>query len=303
MAIKGKIFDIQRFSVHDGPGIRSIVFFKGCSLRCKWCANPEGWRIAPDLLHVNDRCRACGECAKICPKGAIIMEPEWRWLPPLCDGCGLCEEVCVFDAARLKGREAGVAEIMAELEKDAAQYNESGGGVTLSGGEALLQAEFAALLLKNSREKGWSTAVETTANVPWGNFLKVLPWLEHVLLDIKHADSGKHRFFTGVPNERILENAKRLGNISHLRLVVRIPVIPGFNDTEEELRAIARIAAAISNVTALHLLPYHRLGENKYGYMGKKYPMEGISPLSGTRMEELRDSTQNEIPFDCLIGG
>lgn len=303
MKISGRIFDIQRFSVHDGPGIRSIVFLKGCTLRCKWCGNPEGWLWAPNLLHVPERCRFCGQCASACPNKAISLENGWHWDRRLCDGCGKCGEACVFDAARLKGRQMKVEEIMAELEKDSVQYLESGGGITLSGGEALLQADFAADLLSRALAKGWDTAVETAGNVPWLNFLKVIPYLRHVLLDIKHACSAKHREYTGVPNRRILENAKKLGQIPGLRVSARVPVIPGFNDTEEEIRAIARIAASLPNAQAMHLLPYHRLGVNKYGYMGIKCEMEEIMPLPATRMEELRDAAARELPFECFIGG
>ena len=241
----GRIFNIQRYSIHDGPGIRTIVFLKGCPLRCRWCCNPESQSFA-------------------------IQEMLTR---------GKREEVM----------------------SDQPYYRRSGGGVTLSGGEALVQPDFATALLDACQWQGITTAVETTGFAPFETVERFLPRLNYVLMDIKHMDSGKHKVFTGQPNELILENARKIAQ-QHPHLTIRTPVVPGFHDTPDEIAAIARFAASLPGVKGLHLLPYHRLGEGKYEGLGRDYDLKGVLPLDNERMQVLLEAAE---PFGirCQIGG
>ena len=255
---KGRIFNIQRFSIHDGPGIRTIVFLKGCFMRCAWCCNPESQSY---------------EIQQMTEKGVL----------------------------KTVGQDVTVAEIMPEVLADSPYFRRSGGGVTLSGGEILGQVDFAKDLLRACKENGLHTAVESTANAPYEKIEQILPYLDLYLLDIKHMDSVKHKEFTAAGNELILENAKKLAN-SGVELVVRTPVVPGFNDTPEEIKAIAKFAATLPNVKEHHLLPYHRLGQDKYAGLGRSYALNGVEPLSKERMEYLL-SVAEESGLRCQIGG
>ncbi|HML45625.1 MAG TPA: glycyl-radical enzyme activating protein [Clostridia bacterium] len=258
MGATGRIFDIQRFSLHDGPGIRTIVFFKGCSLRCAWCSNPESQR-------------------------SEIQEMRMQGKP------------------KTVGEDASVETVMDTLLRDEPYYRRSGGGVTLSGGEALLQPEFARALLAACKEEGLHTAIETAAHVPWTSVEAVLPVLDLVLLDIKHMDSEKHARFIGQPNGLILENARHMAPLAS-ELVVRVPVIPGFNDTTADIREIAAFAASLRGVKALHLLPYHRLGRDKYAGLNRPYPMGDAEPPSQAHMETLAEAASQGGLF-VQIGG
>ena len=255
---KGRIFNIQRFSIHDGPGIRTIVFLKGCFMRCAWCCNPESQSY---------------EIQQMTEKGVL----------------------------KTVGQDVTVAEIMPEVLADSPYFRRSGGGVTLSGGEMLGQVDFAKDLLRACKENGLHTAVESTANAPYEKIEQILPYLDLYLLDIKHMDSVKHKEFTAAGNELILENAKKLAN-SGVELVVRTPVVPGFNDTPEEIKAIAKFAATLPNVKEHHLLPYHRLGQDKYAGLGRSYAFNGVEPLAKEKMEYLL-SVAEESGLRCQIGG
>ncbi len=258
MERKGRIFNIQRFSIHDGPGIRTIVFFKGCYMRCAWCCNPESQRYEIETLN---------EAGKI----------------------------------KTVGRDVTVSEIMPEILADMPYYRRSGGGVTLSGGEVLAQADFAAELLSACRDAGLHTAIETTANAPWEDIEKLLPYLDLCLMDIKHMDSAKHKEYTRAPNERILENAKRIAQ-SGTELIIRTPVIPTFNDDEASIRAIASFARSLGGASEYHLLPYHRLGTDKYTGLGRAYSLSEILPPSDEKMKYLL-SVAEESGLKCQIGG
>lgn len=258
----------------------------------------------PQQLYINSNCIFCGKCISVCPQNAISLAESGRTVnQDQCIMCGKCVDTCISDALRIKGKYVYVEELVGELRKDADYYALSGGGITLSGGEALLQPHFCKNLLQACQEEGWDTAVETTANVPWKNIASVLPNINHVLLDIKHADSKKHKQYTSAPNERIIDNACKLASVKGLDLVIRIPLIPGFNDSDEEIRDIARIVASLQNVSALHLLPYHRLGENKYKYLGMTYTMTDAVPQTKERVIHLRDIAATELHIPCLIGG
>lgn len=255
---QGRIFNIQRFSIHDGPGIRSIVFFKGCFMRCAWCCNPESQAYEIQTLQENGK-------------------------------------------EKIVGKDVTVAEIMPELLSDMPYYRRSGGGITLSGGEILAQSDFARDLLCACKEHGLHTAVESTANAPFETIEKILPYLDLYLLDIKHMDSVKHKEYTLAPNELILENAKKLSK-SGVGLVVRTPVVPTFNDTAEEIKAISKFAASLQGVEEHHLLPYHRLGQDKYAGLNRNYALKEIEPPSKEKMEYLLSVAQ-ESGLKCQIGG
>ncbi len=256
--VTGRIFDIQRFSIHDGPGIRTIIFLKGCRLRCRWCCNPESQEYDVQTMLVQGK-----------PK--------------------------------LIGRDVTVDEMMDEIKKDMIYYRRSGGGVTLSGGEALLQPEFAIALLTACKEFGINTAIESTGYTDFAVIERYLPYIDTFLMDIKHMDSRKHEEFTGRPNELILENAQRIAQTG-TNLIIRVPVVPSFNHTREEIKAIAVFAGSLPGVRELHLLPYHRLGQDKYEGLGRTYSMAHIVPPENEYMNGLLEAAM-ESGLQCQLGG
>ena len=257
---KGRIFDIQRYSIHDGRGIRTICFLKGCVLRCKWCCNPES--------------------------------QEYR-----------IQEMTVGGKTKVIGQDVTVAEVLETVEKDRPYYNRSGGGLTLSGGESLCQPEFARDLLRGAKTVGINTAMESMGCAKWEVIEGILPWLDHYLMDIKHMDSGKHKRFTGKGNELMLENAKKIAASAQTRLSVRVPVIPTFNDTPEEIRAIARFAGTLPGGEDIYLLPYHRLGQDKYEGLGRIYELPDLLPPEQAHMERLKEEAERQSGLRCQIGG
>ena len=261
--MKAFLFDIQRFSVHDGPGIRTTVFFSGCSLSCRWCHNPEGLKKVPVLRYERENCISCGRCGGSFDASAA--------------------DLCPTGAKHLCGREMTVDDIMKTVSSDRDFYGEEG-GVTLSGGECLLQSEAAAALLSRAKEAGIHTAVDTAGNVPWEAFARTLDACDLYLYDIKCADPDRHRAFCGDSNERILDNLFRLSDTKK-PLWLRVPVIPGFNDTDEEMTAIAAIAAQIPNARRVTLIPYHSLGADKYRALGRTYPYADAVPPAKDRMQ------------------
>nr|WP_177296589.1 glycyl-radical enzyme activating protein [uncultured Blautia sp.] len=257
---KGRIFDIQRYSVHDGPGIRTIVFLKGCVLRCRWCCNPES--------------------------------QEYR-----------IQTMKVMGEEKVIGRDTTVAEMIAEVEKDRPYYYRSGGGMTLSGGECLCQPEFSRDLLRAAKERGINTAIESMACADFEKIRQLLPYLDLYLMDIKHTNPEKHKMFTGRSNELMMENARKVALSGQTRLIIRVPVIPSFNDTVEEIRGIAAFADTLPGVEELHLLPYHRLGQDKYEGLGREYLMEGILPPEPEKMKTLKMAAESSSSLRVQIGG
>ena len=301
--ITGTVFDIQRFSVHDGPGIRTIVFLKGCPLRCRWCSNPESQEWVRQLAYIQADCIKCGKCVQACQYNALDFTSGFHVDKDKCVLCGDCSAVCYPGAMVMEGKIRTVSDLIKELRRDNTHYRRSGGGITLSGGEALAQATFSAALLKACQAEGWHTAVETAAYVPREKIAQTLPYLNLVLLDIKHADSKKHEQYVGQPNELILENAHYIASFPNVELIIRVPVIPGFNDQPEEIAAIAKIANSLPGVKKLHLLPYHRMGENKYDYLKYDYKMKGIDALSPERAAYLKTVVEQNASLHCQIGG
>ena len=254
--MKVNIFDIQKASFVDGPGIRTTVFFKGCNLRCAWCHNPESQKGAKQMLFYENKCTGCGKCKEKCPHSL-----------ELCELCGKCALYCPHDARKICGREYTVDEVMREIRKDRSFYDSSGGGVTFSGGECMLQIDFLEELLKKCKADGIHTAVDTAGHVPFEYFERILPYTDLFLYDVKCFDSEKHKRYTGVGNERILDNLQRL-LVCKKSVWVRIPIIPTVNDSAEELLNIKAFLDSCGAPERIELLPYHALGEHKYAALG-----------------------------------
>jgi len=297
---QGTLFDIQRFSIHDGPGIRTLVFFKGCPLRCLWCDNPESWVSTPELGFSIQNCIGCGQCFKVCPTGAI-KDDEERVDRGKCIVCGKCAEVCYARALTIIGRTYTVEEVIAEVKKDIMFYRRSGGGVTVSGGEPLAQPEFLEALLRGLRSENVHIAIETTGYAREEVIRKIFPLIDLILYDIKHMDSEKHRKYTGVGNERIHHNARVAAGLG-IPIIIRVPVIPGYNDSEANIRATVLFAQELGGVREFHLLPYHRLGQSKYRKLGRKYLLEGVKPPSQQQIEQLAKMVES-YGLKCRIGG
>ncbi len=265
---EGMIFNIQRFSIHDGPGIRTTVFMKGCPLRCYWCANPESQNFTPSLMTRDLKCFGCGQCVKACPSEAIIVAGEKKrrvdW--EKCNQCLLCVQSCLYQALNISGGSMKLDEVCDELWRDRAFYNNSAGGVTVSGGEPLEQSDFVAALLKRCREEGIHTTLDTTGFAHWEAFSQVLRFTDLVLYDIKHLDSVEHKKATGVDNSLILANLARAADCCPVWL--RVPLIAGYNDSPQLLERIAALGKK-TGVEKVSLLPYHEGGESKSAQMGK----------------------------------
>jgi pyruvate formate lyase activating enzyme len=281
------IFNIQRFSIHDGPGVRTTVFLKGCPLSCLWCHNPEGQSAEPQLIFRENRCDACGECAAVCPvralslaDGLLVVDEE------TCTQCGRCVAACAAGALELAGREATVAEVMVEVEKDRLFYDQSGGGVTLSGGEPLLQPDFLVELLRACREREIHTALDTTGHAPAEVVRRVAASVDLFLYDLKLVDGARHRALTGVPNGLILENLRHLVRDGRT-VILRVPIIPGVNDDEQNLEQIGGLARSLSGRQRIDLLAYHHFAAEKYTRLRREYRLPALQPPSSQRMAEI----------------
>ena len=268
VGLRGILFNIQRFSTSDGPGVRTTVFLKGCTNDCAWCHNPESLQSAPRLRVFLDRCIGCGRCILVCPQSAQRLEGEDRtYQREACTACGACAGECFSGALEITGRAMDVNEVMAEIVKDEPYYRHSGGGVTFSGGEPVLQTDFLRHLLVSCQRQGLHTAVDTAGHYPWSLLESLLPHVDLVMYDLKVLDPQTHRRFVGNDGSRIRENLERLGATA-CPLIVRTPVVGGVNDTEEEIDSIARFIGALDNLQYYELLPYHALGDDKLGSLG-----------------------------------
>ena len=253
------IFDIQRNSFVDGPGIRTTVFFKGCNLKCKWCHNPESQNFEKQMMIYKNKCTGCGKCASVCPHHLSS-----------CEFCGKCEILCPNDARKVCGKEYTPEEVLKEVIKDKTFYETSNGGVTFSGGECMLQADFLCETLKLCKENGIHTAIDTAGCVSWEHFEKIMPYADMFLYDVKCFDEQKHKEYTGVSNKLILENLKKISDTTNKDIIIRIPVVHGVNDDEKEMGMIAEFLKGI-RYTSVDLLPYHKMGEHKYDALDMAY--------------------------------
>lgn len=298
--LSGRVYDIQGFSVHDGPGVRTTVYLKGCPLRCPWCHSPESQAFEKQMSYASTRCigtESCGECMKACPAGALEQGAEEaaagglihkvRWHREKCVQCFACTQDCFAGALSVCGKDYTVEEVMSIVRRDYDFLRASGGGITVSGGEALSQREFTVALLGAVKADGIHTALDTTGFAPWEAVERALPVTDLFLYDLKHMDSARHERVTGVPNERILDNAKKIAAAGG-KIQVRIPVIPGFNDGLENLEAAARFCAGLGGaVTVVQLLPFHHMGASKYERIQQRDPMPAdAAPPSDEKMGE-----------------
>lgn len=258
--MKATIFDIERNSFVDGPGIRTTVFFKGCNLKCKWCHNPESQAPEKEMMLYKDKCIGCGKCREVCPNHL-----------KKCDFCGKCELFCAADARRICGKEYTVDEVLSEILKDKSFYETSDGGATFSGGECMLQIDFLCELLKKCKENGIHTAVDTAGNVPWKYFEFIIPYTDMFLFDVKCISENLHIAGTGASNRLIIENLTTLSSVFKGSIFIRIPVIGSFNDTKEEMNKIKEFLNNI-NFDKIELLPYHNMGNNKYTTLNRVLP-------------------------------
>jgi pyruvate formate lyase activating enzyme len=294
---KGLIFNIQRFSTEDGPGIRTTVFMKGCPLHCLWCHNVEGINTDPEIVWHDTKCIGCLSCLKTCPNHAIIKTPEGLVTDrKKCKACGKCAEACTSKARELIGKRVTVEEVFNEVLKDKVFYETSNGGVTASGGEPTMQPDFVRELFLKCKSSGMHTALDTCGYVSWKTLESILNCTDLVLYDLKLMNSERHHSCTGVVPELIWDNARRIAKLGK-PVWVRTPIIPGYTDSLENIKGIAELCLKLGNVERLDLLPYHRFGEPKYKKLGLKYALEGLQPPGKDEMERLK-----QVARECGVG-
>ena len=286
--MKGIVFNIERYSTEDGPGIRTVVFLKGCPLSCIWCANPESQMKKPQIMHFSNRCHFCGRCVEKCPNNAIAPSDEFGVLTDIkrCTLCGECINACYYGAREFTGTEMSVEEVINEVVRDIDFYNESNGGVTFSGGEPLNQPEFLKELIGACKSKGIHTAVETSLYADENNVKIALAEIDLVYADIKHINTVLHKKYTNVNNEKILKNFKLLEELNK-KIIVRIPYIPDINDELDTQREIFQWVSKLKNLLWIEILPYHRLGLLKYKGIGKRYALPDLQPIKKEDLEYL----------------
>ncbi len=287
----GRIFDIQHFAIHDGPGIRTTVFLKGCPLRCLWCHNPESQAAGVEIFYLPEKCIDCRTCAAVCPRGAHHFEAAGHYLDrAACDRCGACGLECYTGALERVGQEMTVEAVLAEVLKDSAFYRDTG-GITISGGEPMQQFAFTRALLEGAKAAGLRTCLETSGCTTRERCLEIAPLVDLFLFDVKESDPELHRRFTGVTNQAIRDNLRTLDR-SGARLVLRCPLIPGYNDRPGHLAAIAELANELRNVVEIHILPYHPLGTSKRQRLGQAPTLPGVSAPEAAQVAEWVDAIQ-----------
>lgn len=299
---KGLIFDIKRYAIHDGPGIRTTVFLKGCPLRCWWCDNPESQSPSKQFIFWPERCLQCDACIDVCEKDAIVNKNgKLREIDQTrCDFCESCVEACYTEALQIVGQEIGVKALLREIEKDRDFYRESGGGVTFSGGEPFSQPEFLYEILVACKRKNLHTAVDTCGFVSWDILKRACAYVDLFLYDIKLMDAKKHRRYTGVSNQLILSNLRKLAKTHHV--IVRLPVIPQINDDAENIRQVGEFLSGLKEIEEIDLLPYHRLGFSKYERINRRYAIKDIKPPDPERINDVLKALER-FGFRVNVGG
>ena len=286
--MKGEVFDVQRYSIHDGPGIRTTVFLKGCPLKCKWCANPESQNKYPEIFFRSQICEGCGRCVEICPQNAISLVKDFIDLDRiLCDRCMKCIEKCPTKALSITGETRTTEEIVDIVMKDELFYNNSGGGLTISGGEPLLQPDFTLDLLKACKDKSIHTTLDTSGHARWEILESMVNYSDLILFDIKHLNSDQHIAGTGVGNELILQNLKKITEKGN-RLWVRIPIIPGYNDSAKHIEDIAKFLSKMP-IEKVSMLAFHEWSKSKYKALGIYYPCKDLSPIEEEKIHPLKN--------------
>lgn len=300
--LKGIVFNIQKFSIHDGPGIRTTVFLKGCPLNCRWCANPESKSADQEVLYTKSACLHCGSCVSACPQQGIHFDEEGmlRFQPELCTHCLSCVAACPSHTLTVEGEEYSIKELLEEVRKDQPFYEKSGGGVTLSGGEPLLQKEFTFAFLKALKAEGIHTTIETTAYTETAYFEQVLPYLDLLYIDLKHPDDKMHQKMTDVSNRQIIQNIRCA--VEHGKdVTIRIPVIPRFNHSVETARKYTELLREIG-IQTVHLLPFHQMGQGKWDALGLDYQYQDDKNMQKEEVFEMRDVFES-AGFQVQIGG
>jgi pyruvate formate lyase activating enzyme len=285
---QGLVFDIKRFAVHDGPGIRTTVFLKGCCLSCIWCHNPESINPAPELIERPQNCIGCGACVEACPNDAHSLGKEGEHLfdRERCEVCGHCAEVCHAEALVMAGKLMSVDEIIEITAEDRRFFENSGGGITLSGGEPFVQHQFTDALLRRCKEEGFHTAVDTSGAIPWKVLEQSLPYIDLLLYDLKHMDPGEHKRFTGQSNTLSFENLTRVDSAG-VPIEIRMPIIPTINDDPANIDASGRFLAGLKNLTAVKLLPYHSFAGSKYESVGRPNTLPVVESPTQSEMNSL----------------
>ena len=289
-ALTGWIFDIKKFAVRDGPGIRTTVFCKGCPLRCIWCHNPESFVAEAELSFTPDKCIGCGACVEVCPSGALRID-KWGFCAfqrDLCTRCGQCADVCFSGALEMIGREVTVEDVMVQVRKDAPFYRRSGGGVTVSGGEPLFQREFVTALLRQCQAEGFHTVLDTSGHVPWETLAAAAEHADLVLYDLKHVDNAAHEKYTGASNDLIMDNLRRMGGLG-VDIEIRMPIVPGLNDSQQDIDAAGEFISSLDNVVAVRLLAYHRLAASKYARLGRDNPAGDLQAPDAAHLKQIAD--------------
>lgn len=286
--LRRNVISITRMTIHNGPGIRTLILFKGCPLHCLWCSTPESQQAHPELGVFPDKCIHCNECLSACPRNAIRLTDRTLTIDRTsCNNCGRCVPVCHAEALKLIGSPFSVEELVEEVKKDLTFFRKSNGGVTISGGEPLLNREFNLKLLPRLKEEGISVGVDTSGDVPWSDIEPLLPYIDFFLWDIKHMNSEKHQKLTGVPNKLILRNAQLIAE-RKIPLYIRIPVIPGCNDSDANLKETCEFSRGLSSVVEIGLLPLHHLGKARYASLDREYPIDGLPLIPNDVLQNLK---------------
>lgn len=299
---KGNVFNIQKYSIHDGPGIRTTVFLKGCPLHCKWCHNPEGLSSEIQILRNEDKCVLCGNCVQVCPTNSLKFgDNKITYDRDTCILCNRCEKVCYYEAIEIVGELKTVDDIMKEVLKDKIFYEVSGGGVTFSGGEPFQDPKFLLELVKSAKEEGLHVAIDTSGFTKWDNIQSVIEYVDLLLYDFKMADYKKHKEYTGVSNELIVDNLKKLGN-ENIEIYLRLPMIRGVNDSNEDIKNILEIIKDINNISQVNILEYHSMGMEKYPRLGKVYDLTGEEKPDHQNICAIKEIFE-KAGFKTVIGG